>query len=167
MFVMNKKGFTLIELLVVVAIIGILAVVVAVAYSGYTARTKDAVLKNNHDLVLKFLMTKSMECEMGNEEIFFKDASGNDVSYSCSSTDKSDFANKILAHVNNHICKNVYRPDRGCMVITGGYIEEAIAVDVNTGLDGCAINIRTYVDKKLNPAPWEYGQTLFKLESWC
>ena len=122
MFVMNKKGFTLIELLVVVAIIGILAVVVTVAYSGYTARTKDAVLKNNHDLVLKFLMTKSMECEMGNEEMFFKDASGNDVSYSCSSTDKSDFAYKILAHVNNHICKNVYRPDRGCMVITGGYI---------------------------------------------
>ena len=150
MFVINKKGFTLIELLVVVAIIGILAVVVTVAYSGYTARTKDAVLKNNHDLVLKFLMTKSMECEMGNEKMFFKDASGNDVSYSCSSTDKSDFANKILAHVNNHICKNVYRPDRGCMVITGGYIEEAIAVDVNTGLDACAINIRTFVDKKFS-----------------
>ena len=108
-----------------------------------------------------------MECEIGNEEMIFKDASGNDVSYSCSSTDKSDFANKILAHVNNHICKNVYRPDRGCMVITGGYIEEAIAVDVNTGLDGCAINIRTYVDKKLNPAPWEYGQTLFRMPSWC
>ena len=108
-----------------------------------------------------------MECEMGNEEMFFKDASGNDVSYSCSSTDKSDFANKILAHVNNHICKNVYRPDRGCMVITGGYIEEAIAVDVNTGLDACAINIRTFVDKKLNPSPWEYGQTLFKMPSWC
>ena len=53
------------------------------------------------------------------------------------------------------------------MVITGGYIEEAIAVDVNTGLDGCAINIRTYVDQKLNPAPWEYGQTLFKMPSWC
>ena len=94
-------------------------------------------------------MTKSVECEMGNEEMFFKDASGNDVSYSCSSTDKSDFANKILTHVNNHICKNVYRPDRGCMVITGGYIEEAIAVDVNTGLDACAINIRTFVDKKI------------------
>ena len=166
-FAMKQKGFTLIELLVVVAIIGILASVGTVAYNGYSARAKDAVIKSNHDLVLKFLMTKSMECEIGNEEMFFKDASGNDVSYSCSSTDKSDFANKILAHVNNHICKNVYRPERGCMVITGGYIEEAIAVDISPGDDACAINVRTYVNQDLNPAPWEYGRTLFKLESWC
>ena len=162
----KNKGFTLIELLVVVTIIGVLAAVGTVAYSGYNARTKDAVLKSNHNLVLKFLVTKSMECEIG-DEISFKDASGNDVSYSCSSTDKSDFSNKILVHVNNHICKNVYRPERGCMVITGGYIEEAIAVDISPGDDACAINVRTYVDQNLNDAPWEYGRTLFKLESWC
>ena len=98
---MNKNGFTLIELLVVVAIIGIIAAVGTVAYTGYSAGAKDKTLKYNHDLVLKFLMTKSMECEIGNEEMFFKDASGNDV------------------------------------------------------------------NQDLNPAPWEYGRTLFKLESWC
>ena len=52
---MNKNGFTLIELLVVVAIIGIIAAVGTVAYTGYNARAKDKTLKYNHDLVLKFL----------------------------------------------------------------------------------------------------------------
>ena len=180
---MKQKGFTLIELLVVVAIIGILAAVGTVAYTGYTARTKDAILKSNHNLVLKFLMAKSMECEIGNEAITFKDASGNDVSYNCSSTDKSDFANKILAHVNNNICKNIYKPEEwDCMQITGGFADYRIAVDVNTGLSSCAIYLRTYVDKDLNPDAYDiasreshanpgdvgsYGGKVFELPSWC
>ena len=149
---MKPNGFTLIELLVVVAIIGIIAAVGTVAYTGYTARAKDTTLKNNHNLVLKFIITKSMECELG-EEISFKDESGNNVNYSCSSNDKADFANKLTTHVNNHICKNIYRKDRGCMEITGGYIEETIAVDINPGDDKCAINVRAYVNQDLNPAP--------------
>ena len=43
----KQKGFTLIELLVVVAIIGILAAVGVVAYNGYTASAKKAVVKTN------------------------------------------------------------------------------------------------------------------------
>ena len=81
---MKQQGFTLIELLVVVAIIGILAAVGVVAYSGYTARAKETVIKKNHDMVMKFLKTKAVECELGNQYITFKDASGNNVNYSCS-----------------------------------------------------------------------------------
>ncbi len=100
------------------------------------------------------------------------------------SKNKSDFANKIKTHVNNHICKNVYRATRGCMEISGGYLEEAIVVDVNSGLSTCALYIRTYVDKDLNPDLWDsssslrksqtnsgdvgsYGGTVFEMPSWC
>ena len=179
----KNRGFTLIELLVVVAIIGILAAVGVVAYNGYIAATKDKTLKANHTLVARFLAVKAMECELGTE-ISFKDASGNSVSFSCSSKNKTDFANKLMTHVNNHICTNVYTPTKGCMEITGGYGQDTIAVDVNTGLSKCKLYIRTYVVKSLNPDLYDassaarksqpnpgdvgsYGGQLFELSSWC
>ena len=47
------KGSTLIELLVVVAIIGILAAVGVVAYSGYTKGAKESATKAQHNQVAK------------------------------------------------------------------------------------------------------------------
>ena len=52
---MKRNGFTLIELLVVVAIIGILAAVGVVAYSGYTAGAKKNATKANHNKIVKFI----------------------------------------------------------------------------------------------------------------
>ena len=62
----KKNGFTLIELLVVVAIIGILAAVGVVAYSGYTSGAKNAVVKSNCASVKKFIQTEVMKCVLGN-----------------------------------------------------------------------------------------------------
>ena len=160
-----QKGFTLIELLVVVAIVGILASVGTISYSGYVSKTKDIKHKNNINNVLKFLQVKSIDCEINNT-ITLKNKSGNNVDYNCYSDNKNEFVNLLLDHVNNHMCSNVYRKDYECMKITGGYIEETIAVDTNPGDDRCAIMIRTFVDKKYNDPPYEYKPTLFKLPGW-
>ncbi|MGL5979022.1 MAG: type IV pilin protein [Erysipelotrichaceae bacterium] len=41
----NKKGFTLVELIVVIAILGVLAVIMVPAFTGYVAKAKDASAK--------------------------------------------------------------------------------------------------------------------------
>ena len=64
---MNRKAFTLIELLVVVAIIGILAAVGVVAYNGYTASAKKAVVKTNLKQIEKYINNEMMKCITGIE----------------------------------------------------------------------------------------------------
>lgn len=43
----KKDGFTIIELVIVIAVIGILAMIVLVAYPGYQARNRDSVRKSD------------------------------------------------------------------------------------------------------------------------
>ena len=60
----NNKGFTLIELLVVVAIIGILAAVGTVAYTGYTASAKKNAAKTIHSQAAKYIAAEIQKCTL-------------------------------------------------------------------------------------------------------
>ena len=83
----KRKAFTLIELLVVVAIIGILAAVGVVAYNGYTASAKKAVVKQNFKNVVKYINADAMKCVMDGGTIFRQyNSSGGGSNKNCTDT---------------------------------------------------------------------------------
>ena len=102
----NTKGFTLIELLVVVAIIGILAAVGVVAYSGYTSGAKKSAVKANHKKVVKYIMNETMKCSMG-------EAFAMDNNLDCSKQSSTNWKNDVAAAVEIALkdFKNPYDDD--------------------------------------------------------
>ena len=110
---MRKNGFTLIELLVVVAIIGILAAVGIVAYSGYTSNAKKNTIKSRHDMIVKFFKAEFEKCNI-DEQVFLANGTVDQCFIITDPTKRNLrlLRGEIISHINKTMeWKNVYDRD--------------------------------------------------------
>ena len=77
-----NKGFTLIELLVVVAIIGILAAVGTLAYTGYTSAARANTTKANFKIIYKYMQNELAKCGLDDQAVIMKKRDGSGLNCS-------------------------------------------------------------------------------------
>ena len=111
---MKQKGFTLIELLVVVAIIGILAAVGVVAYSGYTNSAKKSSTKSNHAAVCKFIQAEVAKCNMIGDSTAF------DGTMTCPESNKENFRFPVYNSVKDQF-KNPFKTSESAIWLYGNF----------------------------------------------
>ena len=111
-----KKGFTLVELLVVVAILGVLAAVGIVSFSGYLGNAKENTVKANHTNIVKFVQASLFQCMQNVTTLKLVDLQGNSRPWVCEPWfEARDFPPRFHEHFNG-ILINPYFPDKPTIV---------------------------------------------------
>jgi len=140
------KAFTLIELLVVVAIIGILAAVGVVSFSGFTGSAKINSTKANHAQAIKSISAEIKKCEIQGGNLTLKstanNATANSVGCAKSSTTTAALATAFINHLNNEGFKNPYDATQGAFASSGSTVGQTVVA-----VSGSTINLTTtYTD---------------------
>jgi len=124
MFLFKKKilrAFTLIELLVVVAILGILAAIGVVSFSGFTDAAKVSATKANHVQITKFIMNETKKCQAGSTNIMVQE----NVSLNCQGLLVTSVIDYVKTYTFANL-KNIYNPNSNQAYLSKG-VRQAVS----------------------------------------